>query len=237
VLETIDELIAKTEKVIAKLHQIRAGLLHDLLTRGINENGNLRPTCEEAPGLYRESAIGWIPKDWIVGPLGSFFTLQRGFDITQDQQEPGSIPVVSSSGITSYHSAAMCEGPGVIIGRKGKLGDAYYVEGPYWPHDTSLWVKDFHGNYPKFVWIFLGWLRLDRFDAATSVPTLNRNFIHPMLTMIPQYREQKRIVVNVDTLQGKIDREESYLKKLRMLKSGLMSDLLTGRVRVPEGII
>jgi type I restriction enzyme, S subunit len=237
VLGTMDEAIAKTEAVIAKLKQVRAGLLHDLLTRGLKNDREFRPPFEEVPGIYRETSIGWIPKEWVIGPLGSFFTLQRGFDITQEQQEQGNIAVVSSSGITSYHSKAMCEGPGVIIGRKGKLGDAYYSEGPYWPHDTTLWVKDFHGNFPKFVWLFLRWLRLKRFDAATSVPTLNRNFIHPMLVAIPRRNEQENIVSNFQEIEENIHREELWLSKLCVLKIGLMSDLLTGRVRVPEGII
>ena len=76
---------------------------------------------------------------------------QRGYDITRVDQEPGSIPVVSSAGITSYHSESKVDGPGVVIGRKGSLGTIHYVNGPYWPHDTTLWSKDLKGNHARFV--------------------------------------------------------------------------------------
>ncbi len=209
--------------------------MHDLFTRGIDQHGHLRPPYDEAPELYKQSELGWIPKEWEVGSLGGQLTLQRGFDITQDQQKVGCIPVVSSSGITSYHDTAMCDGPGVVIGRKGKLGDAYYIDGPFWPHDTSLWVKDFHGNRPRFAALFLEYLRLDRFDAATSVPTLNRNFIHPMTVAIPQDKEQEQIANILATMTARIAGEEIRAEKLQLLKTGLMQDLLTGKVRVNVG--
>ena len=232
ILSAVDDLIARTEALIAKYRAIKQGLMHDLLTRGVNASGRLRPLREEAPELYRESALGWVPREWNESTLGEQFTLQRGFDITQEQQRPGEIPVVSSSGITSFHSEAMCQGPGVVIGRKGKLGQAYYVEGPYWPHDTSLWVRDFHGNFPRFAALFLEWLRLERFDAATSVPTLNRNFIHPMRVTIPLRNEQERITDIFLTEVKNIEAEEQRLAKQKLVKAGLMQDLLTGRVRV-----
>lgn len=232
ILSTLDRTIEQTEALIAKYQQIKAGLMHDLFTRGVTSDGKLRPAREEAPQLYKESSLGWIPKEWDEKSLGESFTLQRGFDITQDQQSEGDVPVVSSSGITSFHSTAMCPGPGVVIGRKGKLGDAYYLPGPHWPHDTSLWVKDFHGNDPRFARLFLQWMRLERFDAATSVPTLNRNFIHPLRVAIPKKAEQQEIVTRLEAFEMLIQDTRQQLEKLRMIKHGLMYDLLTGRVRV-----
>ncbi len=232
ILTTVDNLIEKTETLIAKYESIKQGMMHDLFTRGVDENGQLRPPVDEAPELYKDSELGWIPRNWTAGPLIDFFTLQRGFDITQDQQNEGNIPVISSSGVTSFHSEYMCKGPGVVIGRKGKLGDAYYVEGPYWPHDTSLWVKDFHDNLPKFGSYFLRYLKLERFDAATSVPTLNRNFIHPMNVALPLLAEQKKIVNILECFKRRVIKELDYLSKLTLSKVGLMQDLLTGKVRV-----
>lgn len=232
ILDTLDTTIRQTEAIIAKLQQVKQGLLHDLLTRGIDANGQLRPPVEQAPHLYKESPLGWIPREWRTTGLRNELTLQRGFDITVAEQRPGNIPVVSSSGITSFHNQAMVVGPGVVTGRKGKLGNTYYLDGPFWPHDTTLWVKDFHGNQPKFAAIFLHFLRLERFDAATSVPTLNRNFIHPMLVVFPAKQEQEKIVFQVETYENRIQAEHATLDKLRALKSALMDDLLTGRVRV-----
>lgn len=231
VLDTVDDAIRKTEALIAKLKAMKQGLLHDLLTRGLDDNGELRDP-DRHPEQFKDSPLGRIPKAWEVGPLGNQFTLQRGFDITVAEQRPGNIPVVSSSGISSYHDKAMVNGPGVVTGRKGKLGDAYYLEGPFWPHDTSLWVKDFHGNLAKFGAIFIQSLRLERFDAATSVPTLNRNFIHPMTVAVPLWDEQVVIVERVEAHDDRILSEEAARDKLIAMKKGLMEDLLTGRVRV-----
>ena len=69
VLCGLDSVIERTESLVAKHRRIKAGLLHDLFTRGLDANGQLRPTCEEAPELYRESPIGWIPRDWEVTGL------------------------------------------------------------------------------------------------------------------------------------------------------------------------
>ncbi len=92
--------------------------------------------------------------DFFDTSIGEQLILQRGFDITKKQQKPGDIPVVSSGGILSYHNEAKVKGPGVVLGRKGTLGTVFFIEEDYWPHDTSLWVKDFKDNNPRFVYYF-----------------------------------------------------------------------------------
>jgi type I restriction enzyme S subunit len=126
-------------------------------------------------------------------PLGNFATLQRGFDITKAQQADGPYPVISSSGLKSRHADFMVRGPGVVIGRKGTLGTAFYVGEDYWPHDTTLWVKDFHDNDPKFAYYLLKSLNLERYDCGASNPTLNRNHIHGLPIMVPSVATQERI--------------------------------------------
>ena len=80
---------------------------------------------------------------WKDGKLSDLAVFQRGYDITKNQQRPGPYPVITSAGLTSYHDEYKKKGPGVVIGRSGTLGKVHYVEGPYWPHNTSLFVKDF----------------------------------------------------------------------------------------------
>jgi type I restriction enzyme S subunit len=70
--------------------------------------------------------------------LSDLVVLQRGFDITKNEQTPGQVPIISSSGISSFHSVAKCHAPGVITGRKGTLGKVYYSVVDFWPHDTTL---------------------------------------------------------------------------------------------------
>lgn len=66
ILSTLDEAIEQTEALIAKMQQVKAGLMHDLFTRGVTPDGRLRPTREQAPELYKESPLGWIPREWEV---------------------------------------------------------------------------------------------------------------------------------------------------------------------------
>ena len=173
------------------------------------------------------------PKGWATGRVEDFFTLQRGFDITGSEAIQGNIPVISSSGFSYYHNEAKVQPPGVITGRKGKLGDVYYVDVPFWPHDTTLWVKDFKGNYPLYVAIFLEYLKLDRFDAATSVPTLNRNNVHSLKVSFPPLEEQRKIAAILGTWDAVIAVVEQLIAALQRRKQGLMQRLLTGEVRFP----
>jgi type I restriction enzyme S subunit len=131
--------------------------------------------------------------DWRTMPLGEALTFQRGFDITKDDQREGPYPVISSSGPKSTHSEYKSRGPGVVIGRKGSLGTVFYSEGEYWPHDTTLWVKDFHGNHPRFAYYLLQTMGLERLDAGASNPSLNRNHIHTIPVRWPSLPVQRRI--------------------------------------------
>ena len=152
---------------------------------------------------------------WRSAMLQDLIFFQRGYDITKAEQKPGDIPVVSSSGISSYHSESKVDGPGVVIGRKGSLGTVYYIDGPYWPHDTTLWSKDFKGNHPGFVYYFLRTMSLERYDVGNSNPTLNRNHIHKLEIKFPEYQIQKRIA---SILSAYDDLIENNRRRIRLLE-------------------
>jgi type I restriction enzyme S subunit len=130
---------------------------------------------------------------WTDAKLEDLVLLQRGFDITKAEQRDGQVPVISSSGVQSYHNVAMVKGPGVIVGRKGSVGSVYFRDTDYWPHDTTLWSKDLKGNDAKFVAYFLRTQNLNRFDTGNSNPTLNRNHIHGQPIKKPDLPTQQRI--------------------------------------------
>ena len=172
--------------------------------------------CAESKRLIERAAISSMfprsideaPSDvlghevrWFNTTVGDQLSLQRGFDITKRQQRPGQIPVVSSSGVKSFHDTPMASGPGVIIGRKGSLGTAFFVETDYWPHDTTLWVTDFKGNYPRFVYYFLKQLDVSHLDVGASNPTLNRNHLYPASVVWPDRDSQVRMVTACDSIQ------------------------------------
>jgi type I restriction enzyme S subunit len=92
ILTGIDTAIEKTEALIEKYRQIKAGLMHDLFTRGVLPNGQLRPPREQAPELYQETAIGWIPTEWGAGRLAEYLDPANGIkpgpfgsSLTKDQ--------------------------------------------------------------------------------------------------------------------------------------------------------
>lgn len=137
-----------------------------------------------------------MSSDFFDTTIGDQLTLQRGFDITKKQQTPGNVPVVSSGGVSSYHNEAKVKGPGVVLGRKGTLGTVFFLERDYWPHDTSLWVKDFKGNNPRFVYYFFKNISstIKRMDVGAANPALNRNHVHPMEVRWPKRKVQDSIV-------------------------------------------
>lgn len=145
--------------------------------------------------------------EWIETTIGAQATLQRGIDITKAEQRPGKVPVVSSSGVSSYHDTAMVKGPGVVLGRKGVVGSVYFINEDYWPHDTSLWVKDFHGNDPRFVYYFFRSIapKLASLDVGSANPTLNRNHVHPISVVWPSVGLQREISRLLSLLDERID--------------------------------
>ena len=171
---------------------------------------------------------------WVRTTVGDQLTLQRGFDITKDEQKSGSIPVVSSGGVKSYHNMAMVKGPGVVIGRKGTLGKSFYLETDFWPHDTTLWVKDFKGNDPKIIHYFFTQLDVSELDTGSANPALNRNVVHPLEVSWPSVPEQPAITARLDALQTETRRLEAlYARKLAALdelKAALLHQAFSGQL-------
>ena len=158
---------------------------------------------------------------WEQKKIGNILTLQRGYDITKKEQSHGIYPVVSSSGINSYHNEYKVTGPGVVIGRKGTVGSAFYIENDYWPHDTSLYIKDFKGNHPKFLYYLLSLLHLEKLDTGSANPTLNRNFVHLIEVSIPNYKEQKLIADQISLVDEKISINKKFINELEKLSQQL----------------
>ena len=155
---------------------------------------------------------------WREGTLSELAFFQRGYDITKKEQRPGPYPVVSSSGTKSHHAEFKVAGPGVVIGRKGTLGTVHFIHSDFWPHDTSLWVKDFNGNHPRFVYYFIHMMDFARFDVGGANPTLNRNHIHGLPIRIPSLPVQTRIA---DILSAYDDLIENNNRRMALLEEAI----------------
>lgn len=142
---------------------------------------------------------------WKRTTVGEVLNLQRGHDLTAKEFRPGPFPVISSGGFQGFHSEAKAKGPGVLLGRKGTLGTVWYTEKDYWPNSTTLWVTDFKGSEPRFVYYFFKYFGLTHLDVGSANPTLNRNHVHPLPVLWPPIAEQRAIAHILGTLDDKIE--------------------------------
>lgn len=118
--------------------------------------------------------------------LGDVVTFQRGHDLPKAQMFDGPYPVLGSNGIIGYHNRYTTTGPVIVVGRSGNVGHPFMVKSNAWAHNTSLYIKDFKGNDPIFIYYFLQTLNLAKFAGGSAVPTLNRNHINTIEVKIPE---------------------------------------------------
>ena len=143
--------------------------------------------------------------------------------------------MVSASGVIDTHNMAKVTGPGVTTGRSGTIGKVNYIEDDFWPLNTALYVKDFHGNHPRFIYHFLLEFGLERFAGGTGVPTLNRNLVHPVEVIIPSsIEEQIAIADKLDLLHMETCNYESILNEkqssLLELKQSILQEAFNGNL-------
>jgi type I restriction enzyme S subunit len=165
--------------------------------------------------------------EWEKKKLGEVAPLQRGFDLPVDNIKIGEFPVVFSNGILKYHNEFKAKAPGVVTGRSGTIGKVTFVEKDYWPHNTSLWVTDFKGNYPKFIYYFYSKYNLERFGTGSGVPTLNRNDVHIQEEFFPTLPEQTKIAEFFTAIDAKIQTLKTKKQLLQQYKKGVMQQLFT----------
>jgi type I restriction enzyme S subunit len=220
ILFNIQQAIEVQEKIIERAKELKKSLIAKLFTEGLHG--------EE----LKETEIGWMPNSWEVKKLIDIATLQRGKDLPAQNWKKGSYPIVGSNGIIGYHNEYFLDGAGVVTGRSGSIGKLSYIEGKYWAHNTTLYVKDFHSNYPKCIYYLLHRLDFRKYVTGVSVPTLNRNFIHPALLPLPSFEEQKEIVSVLDKVALKISNSETKRNTMKNLFKTMLHQLMTGTIRL-----
>lgn len=140
--------------------------------------------------------------------LGECLELQRGYDLTSSQMQGGKVAVVGSNGIIGYHNSERGNSPCITVGRSGSVGKVHYYEQPTWAHNTVLFLKDFKGNNPKYLYYLLKNLHLDNtFQKGSSViPSLDRNLVHSLV--VPFHKDindQRKIVIVLSAIDRKIE--------------------------------
>ena len=161
-----------------------------------------------AQALYRKTFVDNIdkenlPEGWKMGTIGDMLELQRGFDLPSQARVDGKYPIYTSTGIAEYHNEYKVEPPCIVTGRSGTIGEVFYSNEKCWPLNTTLWVKDFKGTPSFFVYYKLKELDLGKtVSGFAAVPTLNRNDVHMMETVVPpkdillEFDSQMQIIHN-----------------------------------------
>lgn len=167
--------------------------------------------------------------EWQCKAIEKVAPLQRGFDLPTQNLVEGIYPVIYSNGILQHHDKYKCEAPGLITGRSGTIGKFTYIDsGFYWPHNTSLWVTDFCGNCPKFIYYLYQTVHIEQFSTGSGVPTLNRNDVHRYKTSVPTaIVEQEKIAKFLSILDERIVTQNKIIEKLQSLIKGLVDELMT----------
>lgn len=161
-----------------------------------------------------------------------FIKLNRGFDLPDSQIEHGVYPVVASTNVKAYHSAYKVEGPMVVTGRSGSLGSVQYIEGKCWPLNTTLYVKDFKGNYPRYVYYFLKTMHLEQYNAGAGVPTLNQNHLHSLKLEVHDKEQQRRIASILSAYDNLIENNNRRIRLLEQMAENLYKEWFV-RFRFP----
>ena len=143
--------------------------------------------------------------DWPNTPLEKVVVLQRGIDLPSRSRKLGPYAVLGSNGPVGYHNHAPVKGPGVVIGRATNLGRPTYWSEDFWPLNTCLFVKDFLGNDPRFVYYLFESMDLSGFDSGSVQPMLNRNYIAKVPVSLPSPTEQRAIAGVLGALDDKIE--------------------------------
>lgn len=264
VLDAADDAIAKTETVIAKLKQVRAGLLHELLTRGLDEDGHLRDHIAH-PERFKDSALGRIPREWEVGrlrekadvfggkrlPSGHTYAEQptgyrylRVLDLFERKVRVDQLVHLRPETFVALAQYEIRDGE-LFISIAGSLGYCGVLE--VLTEDRIILTENaarihINGRFvPEFLAVLINSEGVQRQISAekgigAGVPKLALHRIESLWLARPEEAEQEAIVGLLADLDGGIEAEERELSKLVQLKTGLMADLLIGRVRVPESL-
>lgn len=146
-----------------------------------------------------------MSSEWFDKLLGDVVTLKRGYDLPAKERKAGNVPIISSSGFSDTHEESKVSGPGVVTGRYGTIGEVFYSEKAFWPLNTTLYVEDFKGNHPKFIYYLLKTIDYHRYSDKAAVPGVNRNHLHTARVHVPDLGTQISIARVLGAFDDRID--------------------------------
>ncbi|WP_319522618.1 restriction endonuclease subunit S [uncultured Desulfosarcina sp.] len=265
-IKICENLVNQTEATIAKLRQVKAGMLHDLLTRGLDENGELRDPIRH-PEQFKDSPLGKLPAEWDVVTLGKVADVSSGVTLGNNLQGSGTIelPYLRVANVQDGY-LDLSEVKKIRILKKDidrfslKKGDVLMNEGgdydklgrgAVWEAQIDPCLHQNHVFRVRPMSDVLDSYFLDAISGSeygkryfllsskqsTNLASINSTQLNQFIVPCPPMVEQKAIMAKLAAQDHTIREEIVYLEKLKSLKQGLMHDLLTGKVRVPKKLL
>lgn len=199
----------------------------DLLHR---QNATLEALAET---LFRQWFVEEAGEDWDDGELGDLIKLEYGKGLKKSIRSGSGYPVVGSSGILDYHEDFLVEAPGIVIGRKGTLGETIYLTENFHPIDTTFYIKSKSGSSGLyFEYFLLKNIGFEQMNSDSAVPGLNRNHAHNIELPIPPIELIKEFNNTAEPFFDKINYNKAQLNKLEKLRDTLLPKLMSGEVKV-----
>ena len=163
-----------------------------------------------------------------------FIKLNRGFDLPEDKVVEGIYPVVASTSIKTYHNQFKVKAPIIVTGRSGSLGKVQYVNQDGWPHNTALYVKDFKGNEPLYVFYTMLGMDFESFNSGAGVPTLNQNHLHKLKLWVAGKLLQEKFKKIAEPMNLQIETLQQQNTQLRQIRDRLLPRLISGKLQAKE---
>lgn len=247
IFRAIDIAITSTDQLISKHQRIKTGMLYDLLTRGIDKHGTLR---SEETHQFKDSPLGRIPVEWDASTIQKSCLVRNQYrkPVSQDVRSGmmGEYRYFGPTGILDYLNEYMVEGKYVLLGEDGDHFLKYLyqeqtilVEGKFNVNNHAHILEGTKCCLTEWIHLFFSHrditLYLTRQGAGRY--KLNKNSLLNLGITIPPIKEQKEILKRFSSLKIKHQNDISQLSKLLSLKTGLMQDLLSGKVRLHEELL
>ncbi len=260
ILTTVDNLIEKTQALINKYTAIKQGMMADLFTRGIDLSGTpdtnlnygqLRPSYEEAPELYKKTELGWVPKEWSIYTFGELADYKNGASFTAEDWKEEGLPIIRIQNLNgsdeyNYYQGLVKEDWLVLngdllfawSGQKGVSFGARLWNGPEGVLNQHIF-KVYENKKllsRKFLY-YLFKLNVGRIEDNAhgfkdSFVHVTRSELTDVAVMLPTTIEQELLEAKILSIESNIQIERQNLSKHKEIKKGLMQDLLTGTVQV-----
>jgi len=166
---------------------------------------------------FKKTEIGKISEDWKKKILGEEIELCYGKGLPKSKRNFGVTPVFGSNGIVGYHNDSLAKGPGIIVGRKGSVGEVKFSKDDFWAIDTTYFVKLKRKGDIHFWYYLLLTLKLTKMNSHSAVPGLNRDNVYGLLKRIPNLEDQQCITKILSDLDSRIELNQEMNKTLEAI--------------------